>query len=656
MPSPEPPDPRTMFSLSLKSFSRIFLVSLGSVLFGVVAGVHAQENSVLPTGLPYINTGPDSAFAQADFAQMYLEEQKKRDKEMEENRIRNKKLVDSGVISALDLAAPGKAVEQFNHATSLLKAQDSREAAKSLEKALRIYPKFVSAHVALGLAYLDQSDPRAKDEFEEAAKLDGKFPAAFLNLGLLALSEKDYRSAATNLEKAAAVSPSNPKVLSALAFAENGDREYAQTLKTVERVHGLDHHGMANVHYIAAAAAIALTDPDTTTRELELFLTEDPTNPLAPTARRNLEILKQRKNATIVFASPAGSGAAVTESHPQTFPNSDRLKQELNEVGNDSVTSCDACNVPAGGALKAESSAPPEPPGTSASAARSSAVWTIRKTVDETALFFAVSHRGHMVNNLELANVQILDNDKPPQRILQFLPQSKLPLRLGLLIDTSGSVQKRFPFEKRAATQFLEKVLNGTSDLGFVAGFNSETTVSQDFTAAQTELAKGIEQLKNAGGTALFDAVSLACWKLAAYPEQERVAKVLVILSDGEDNSSHRSLKQSVEDAETSGVTIYIVSTKEAEGTKTDADKILEVLAERSGGEAMFPGDSSVLGRALDKLRDLIRSRYLVAYKPADFEPNGKYHAIHVMAEKNGKRLQVHARKGYYARLEPTHN
>src|SRR6202035_1512143 len=168
---------------------------------------------------------------------------------------------------------------------------------------------------------------------------------------------------------------------------------------------------------------------------------------------------------------------------------------------------------------------------------------------------------------------------------------SKLPLRLALLVDTSGSVVDRFSFEKRAATKFVEKMLSGASDLGFIAGFSEDTIVAQDFSGDRAELGKGIEKLANGGGTALFDAVSLACRKLAAYPESERVARVLVILSDGEDNSSHTSLQRSVQVAEKTGGALYPVRTREDRGDKTDADRVLELLAERTGGEAMFPGD-----------------------------------------------------------------
>jgi VWFA-related protein len=274
--------------------------------------------------------------------------------------------------------------------------------------------------------------------------------------------------------------------------------------------------------------------------------------------------------------------------------------------------------------------------------------------VDETDLFFSASSHGRMISDLDLSNIQLRDAGKPPERVMEFLPQWKLPLRLALVIDTSGSVQQRFEFEKHAAKKFIEKVLNGTTDLGLVVGFNGETVVTQDLSADAMKLRGGIEALRNKGGTALFDALSFACVRLAAYPEQQRVARVIVVLTDGEDNSSHRSLKQTLREAEDAGVTIYPVSTNEASGPKTDADRILDTLAERTGGESMFPGSIFALNGSLERLRDLIRSRYLLAYKPADFQPNGKYRTVAISAARGGKRLRVHARKGYYARIEPT--
>ena len=630
----------------LKGLER-FLIS--ALVLSVLFLIRAQAQ------IPFFTNGPDSSFSQTDFAQMYLDEQRQKSSRNAAQQAERQKLVNSGAVSALDLAAPNKAIDAFNRAATLMKQQKSKEAITHLQKAIAVYPKFVSAHNALGVAYLDQDDPRAKSEFEAAAQLDQKFAGSFLNLGFLALSQKDFATAQSNLEKAAGLNPKDAKTLSALAFAQNGNRDYEQALNTAQRVHALDHHGIANIHYLAASAAVALNDMGTVQAQLNIFLAEDPTNPLAPTARQNLDLLARAKNgaASIPTSGARLQAASASESH--SLANSDRLKEQLAGLNAESTGSpCDNCaaadeSEPASANGNGGASAPRLP----ASDPRS---WTIRKTVDETALFFAVSSHGHMIGDLDLADIKLLDNSKPPDRVVQFIPQSKLPLRLALVIDTSGSVQDRFTFEKHAAEKFFEKVLNGTTDLAFVAGFNSEIAVTQDFSAESQKLVDGIEKLKNSGGTALFDALSYACWKLAAYPEQQRVARVAVVLTDGEDNSSHRSLKQTLRDAEDAGVTVYVVSTKESSGPKTDVDRILEAIAERSGGEAMFPGDVLALHKYLDKLRDLIRSRYLLAYKPADFEPNGRYRKITLTARKDGKHLQVHARKGYFARVEPSHN
>ena len=598
--------------------------------------------------------------SQIDMVQLYLEQQNKRTKLLEEQKLADKKLIDSGVVSALDLDAPNGAIVEFNRARTLLKAQNSKEAIKQLQKAIAQYPKFVSAYVGLGLAYVDQEDPgHAKSEFEEAAKLDAKFPGSFRHLGQLALSLNDFPTAESALEKAAALSPKDVGVLTTLAYAQNGTQQYEQVLHMAQRVHALDHKGMANVHYVAASAAMSLKDFETMEHELSFFVAEDPTNALAPAARENLAALIHNKEVLAEVATHARSASTVAVSQPlQTFPNSDRLKAQLSALGNESdAGTCENCGTLAEavspnppGANPAASTAP------SSSAGRVGGIWTIRKSVDDVALFFSVSSHGHMVNDLEASNIQIRDDNKPPEKVVQFAPQSKLPLRLALLVDTSGSVKDRFAFEKGAATKFVQKVLSNPSDLGFIAGFATEPTVTQDFSANPAALGSGIDKLANGGGTALFDAVSFACRKLGEYPDDERVARVLVILSDGEDNSSHSSLKQSIQVAERAGVTVYTVSTKEGLADKTDADRVLEALAESSGGEALFPGDLHTLGTSLEKLRELIRSRYFIAYKPANFQPNGSYRTISVIAEKNGKHLQVRARKGYHARLEASPN
>lgn len=633
---------RALFRPGSFSINSRYLALAGALAISMCDGLSALAQ------LPNLGSpGPDAGFQQLDFAVMYLDEQVRDARDREQGSIEQRRAVASGSVSALDLAAPNKAVQEFNRATTLMKAQKSKDAIGHLQKAIKVYPRFVSAHNALGLAYVDQEDSRAKAEFEAATKLDARFPASFLNLGMLALSRNDFPGANSYLAQAASLSPNDAKILSALAFAQNGNHQFEQTLQTVRRVHALEHHGMATVHYLSASAAVNLNDFATVERELTIFLAEDPANPLAEVARKNLDVLARRSLFEQTFA--AGPESA-NNTKPRTFPNSGRLQAELKEADTESISGAEPNQPP-----EQPPARPTEPaiaPATNIAPTMSRGLFTIRKAVDETALFFAVSSHGHMIDNLELSDIQIHDDNKQPEKVMQFSPQSKLPLRLGLLIDASGSVQDRFSFEKHAAEKFLKKVLNHDLDLGFIVGFNSESTIIQDFTAEQERLVDGVESLKTGGGTALFDAVSLGCSKLAEYPESVRVAKVLVVLSDGEDNSSHRSLKQSIANAEGAGVTIYTISMTRNLRPETNADNILEVLAERTGGESIFSDGMHTLDKSFDQLRELIRSRYLVVYKPADFVPDGKFRAIRVTAEKQGKRLEVHVRKGYTARFE----
>ena len=639
--------------ISLSNPESISYLCAWSVVFCVSGGISARAQ------LPLMNTGAgDSAFSQVDFAAMYLDEMNQ-SKKTDKQRANDKALVDSGAVSAIDLEAPNKAVMEFNRATSLLKEQNSKEAAKHLQSAIAEYPKFVAAHNALGLAYLDQDDTiRGKSEFETAVRLDDKFAGSFVNLGLLALSQKDFKTARSDLEKAVALHTS-ANVLVALTYAQNGAHEYRHAVETAQLVHGLEHKGMANVHYVAASAALALNDFEAMERELNLFLSEDPSNAFAPIARQNLAALARNKKVRAAQANaPAQANKATEPQEIQTFPNTERLKAELNALGDDtdggSCEECDALAEADPAAIDGKNEVTSDV--SSHLSSHIGAAWTIRKNVDQVALFFDASSHGHVVQGLTLSDVEVRDNDEPPAEVVQFAPQSKLPLRLALLVDTSGSVHDRFSFEKRAAAKFVQKVLVNTSDLGFIVGFSGEPKVTQDFSADTGELGQGIENLSNGGGTSLFDAVSFACWKLAAYPDRERVARVLVIMSDGEDNSSHSSLKQAIQVAEKTGVTIYTVSTKEGRSDKTDADRVLEKLAGRSGGEAMFPGDIPTLGKSFDRLRDVIRNRYFIAYKPADFQPDGSYRKISIVARKDGKRLQVRSRQGYLARLDTRQN
>jgi Ca-activated chloride channel family protein len=227
-----------------------------------------------------------------------------------------------------------------------------------------------------------------------------------------------------------------------------------------------------------------------------------------------------------------------------------------------------------------------------------------------------------------------------------------------LVIDTSDSVSKRFTFEQGAASTFLQSAVTGKDDLAFVIGVNNIVRLMQDFTAEQALMSRAIDKLVPAGGTALWDAVEFAADKLASHPETTPVSRVLVVVSDGQNNSSAATLKEAIEHAQHGEVSVYTVSTREYDNDEPSAiigEDALQTLSNLTGGAVFKPGSIHRLKGSLADVQELIRGRYMVSYKPASFERNGRYRPIEIRAEKDGRKMKVFARKGYYASIvEPS--
>jgi Ca-activated chloride channel family protein len=275
-------------------------------------------------------------------------------------------------------------------------------------------------------------------------------------------------------------------------------------------------------------------------------------------------------------------------------------------------------------------------------------VLTIRKRVDEVnVLFIATDKRGRFVRNLTQNDFHFLDDHKPVQSIVNFRRETDLPLKMGLLIDVSGSVHTRFDFEQDAATSFMQHVIRTGFDKAFVMGFNSSQELTQDFTDNVPQLSQGVHSLRDGGGTALYDAIYHACHdKLLREQSDRPLRKALIILSDGDDNQSEYTLAQAVEMAQRAEVIIYAISTDDS-GLILRGDKNLEKLAAATGGRAFFPFKVKDIKNSFAAIEDELRSQYVVSYHPADFNTDGRYRSIEISALK--KDLQVRARQGYYA-------
>jgi VWFA-related protein len=262
-------------------------------------------------------------------------------------------------------------------------------------------------------------------------------------------------------------------------------------------------------------------------------------------------------------------------------------------------------------------------------------------------IFTATDKHGHFIKDLKKENIRLLDEGKPPISISAFESETGLPLRVGLLIDSSNSIRDRFRFEQDAAVEFLHQVVRPNSDMAFVVGFDSLSDLTQDFTDNTDMLARGVRVLRPGGGTALHDAVFQASEKLAKAPIRGPSRRAIILLSDGDDNQSRHLREEAIAAALRAEVIIYVISTN-ITGSDKKGDKILMRYAEATGGRVFFPLRIEEVANAFAEIQDELRSQYVIAYKPQNFAPDGRYHAISI--DTPGRtNVKIRARKGYYA-------
>jgi VWFA-related protein len=296
---------------------------------------------------------------------------------------------------------------------------------------------------------------------------------------------------------------------------------------------------------------------------------------------------------------------------------------------------------------------------------------TIRVPVNLVDVLFAVlNRRNKLVSDLEQKDFRVLD-DNVPQDIRYFSKQSDLPLRIGMLLDTSNSVRDRLKFEQDAANNFLFSVLRRNKDEAFVMTFDDEPEILQTFTGDTGALRDKILRTRAGGGTAVYDAIFDACVKELSHPprppgdQPDVVRRVMILISDGEDNLSTHTRAEAIEMAQRTSVVIYTISTstqwvtlddpsKEKTGNRkyqlTEGDKVLQDLADETGGRPFYPYHVDDLDQSFQDIGEELRNQYSLAYNPSNHQLDGRYHKIKIEIP-GEKGYQVRARRGYYARV-----
>ena len=272
-------------------------------------------------------------------------------------------------------------------------------------------------------------------------------------------------------------------------------------------------------------------------------------------------------------------------------------------------------------------------------------VFVFKKEVDEVTLHATVvDDHNRLVTNLARNDFTVFEDGKP-QKITSFRRED-IPVAIGIVIDNSGSMREKRPAVNAAAINLVQA--SNPQDKVFIVNFNEEYFLDQDYTASIPKLKDALERIEARGGTALYDATVASADHLKKSGDLEK--KVLLVVTDGEDNASRESLEQAVRRLQVeNGPTVYTIGLLQEEHSKR-ARRALREMAEETGGVAFFPKDLSEVNAITSQIAHDIRNQYTIGYKPDTPQSAGGYRTVKVDAQAKGyKKLQVRTRSGYYA-------
>ena len=279
------------------------------------------------------------------------------------------------------------------------------------------------------------------------------------------------------------------------------------------------------------------------------------------------------------------------------------------------------------------------------------AVTTIRVQANEVNLIFTVTDKkGRFITGLRRENFGLLDDGRPPVAVIGFRQQTNLPLRVGIMIDTSSSIRQRFQFEQDSAIEFFLQIMH-RNDRAFVEGFDIETNMAQDYTNSVDLLNQGIRKLRPGGGTALYDALYKTCRdQMLTLRGDEAVRKALILVSDGDDNYSRATQADAIKECQRAETIVYTISTN-VSPSKDKGDETLKIISDATGGQAFYPTKIEDVATGFHNIEEELRSQYSLQYRPADFRPDGAFRTIYL--EATDRRYHVRTRKGYFAPRAP---
>jgi len=278
--------------------------------------------------------------------------------------------------------------------------------------------------------------------------------------------------------------------------------------------------------------------------------------------------------------------------------------------------------------------------------------YTLTVPVDEVSLTFRASDfQGRPIDDLTLSDLRLLDNGKRQHRIVSFEPYQNLPIRAGILFDTSRSMLHFLRQNQAITNLFATRLLRKETDQAFVMRFDFKAQVRQPWTNDAGAIAASLRTIASdyasrLGGTAIFDALYTACRDQWSAASGAVTGNFILLFSDGLDNSSHARIRDVIDACQKARTTIYVFS-NEPKSRFSQGQKTLNELVKKSGGRIFFDSSEAAIWNDLQIMENDQRNQYRLVYKPSHLKLDGSFHEIKLDSPDRGGVIAT--RSGYYA-------
>jgi len=281
----------------------------------------------------------------------------------------------------------------------------------------------------------------------------------------------------------------------------------------------------------------------------------------------------------------------------------------------------------------------------------SETTYRMKVSADEVSItFYASNAKGQPVNDLKLGEIDVFDNDQGPGKALSLQSLHSNAIRSAILVDTSGSVGAEITNSRTIVAHALESLMRLPADSAMLTNFGPYRTTVQQWTNNKAELAAAASVIRpfTSQGTSLYDALSSTCLYDIGLPKAEAARNLLLLITDGEDTTSHSTLKEAADLCQRSNTAIFVFLQKHGPTSSSAGEGVMRQLSEQTGGRLFQAAASEAdLQNDLSGIETYLRNQYRLIYRPAHLVHDGSFHRLAIVGPT--RVAAITAQSGFYA-------